>query len=101
MVLQWSTAKIFYLWDCSLCFQKSAEALVREPINQQQINIVENGGHVTAKSGKFFLVRLLGDVPELDAKSPFLQASLGAGILRVVCGYLHAFGRLAGIELWY
>jgi ectoine hydroxylase-related dioxygenase (phytanoyl-CoA dioxygenase family) len=81
--------------------QAWAERLVVTPANQERIKLVEGGARPQAKSGKYFLVRLLGDEPVLDFDDVVVGMSISSPILRIVSGYLGMFGRVAALELWY
>lgn len=81
--------------------QEWTEARLRAPEIQERIKVVEGGGRPRAKSGKFYIVRPLGDVPVVDIKAAVMNMSLSEPILRIVCGYFGMFSRLAAIDLWY
>ncbi len=81
--------------------QALAEACLQRPPNQQRIRAIENGVKVVAKAGKFYLVRLLGDLPVFNQNDKFVTLSLSDEVLRIVCNYLGMLGRLGYIDLWY
>jgi hypothetical protein len=81
--------------------QEWAEAKLRAPEVQERIKVVESGGQPVAKSGKFYIVKPIGDYPVVDIRDPVMDISLSESILRIVCGYLGMFSRLAAIDLWY
>jgi ectoine hydroxylase-related dioxygenase (phytanoyl-CoA dioxygenase family) len=81
--------------------QELAEALMQKPAIQERIKAIEAGARPGAKSGKFYLVRPMGDRPALDVNDKFLKVCLSDPILRVVCSYFGMFARLVDIELWY
>jgi Phytanoyl-CoA dioxygenase (PhyH) len=81
--------------------QAWAEKLVTAPSNQERTRLIEGGARPEAKSGKYYLVRLLGDEPVVDFNDTVMGISLSAPVLRIVSGYLGMFGRLAALDLWY
>jgi Phytanoyl-CoA dioxygenase (PhyH) len=81
--------------------QKSAEMYVQKPANHERILAIERGAMLAAKNDKFYLVRLLGDLPVFDQKDKFVELSLSNEVLGIVCGYLRMLGRLGFMDLWY
>lgn len=78
-----------------------AEKLVAGSSVQDRIALVEGGAQPEAKSGKYFLIRLLGDEPIVDFDDAVMAMSISDPVLRIVSGYLGMFGRLAALDLWY
>jgi hypothetical protein len=85
-----------------------ADRLIRAPEIQEKIKVIERGGRQIAegggswaKSDKFYIVRPIGDFPVVDVQDIIMQVSLSEAVLRIVCGYLGMFSRLAAIDLWY
>lgn len=78
-----------------------AETYMRKAENQMKIKETEDGIRHKSKHGKFYLVRLLGDIPSFDISDKFMKFSLSNEILQIVCGYLKMFGRLVYVDLWY
>jgi Phytanoyl-CoA dioxygenase (PhyH) len=81
--------------------QELADTLMEKPAIQERIKAIEAGARPGARSGKFYLVRPLGNRPALDLNDKFLKVCLSDPILRIVCRYFGMFGRLVDIELWY
>ncbi|HET8696159.1 MAG TPA: phytanoyl-CoA dioxygenase family protein [Gammaproteobacteria bacterium] len=81
--------------------QAWAEQVIAAPSNQAKISFIEGGGRPDAMSGKFYLVRLLGDEPFMEFNNPMTRLSLSAEVLRIVAAYFGMFGRLAALGLWY
>jgi len=83
--------------------QEWAEALLRAPDIKERIRILENGVRPAARSNwdKFYIVKPLGDSPVFDIRDDVLEMVLSEPILRIVCGYLGMFSRLAYMNLWY
>jgi hypothetical protein len=78
-----------------------AEARLRTPEIQERIKLVEGGGRPRAKSGKYYIVKPIGDHPVVTIGDTVMDMILSESILRIVCGYLGMFSRLAAIDLWY
>lgn len=81
--------------------QAWAENIVAKPAHQERIKLVEGGGQPDDRSGKFYLMRLLGSEPELDYRDAAVNMSLSAPMLRIASSYLGMFSRLAWMDLWY
>jgi hypothetical protein len=83
--------------------QQWAETLLRAPEIEERIRVIESGIRPPARSNwdKFYLVRPLGDSPVFDIRDSVLAMVLSEPILRIVCGYLGMFSRLAYMNLWY
>jgi len=81
--------------------QAWAEKQVAARSNQERIKLIKGGARLEAKSGKYFLVRLLGDEPVVDFNDTVMALSISAPVLRIVSAYLGMFGRLAALDLWY
>src|SRR5262249_23747507 len=81
--------------------QEWTEALLRTPAVHAQIQVIEGGARPRAKSGKYYIVRPLGDVPVFDVADKVVAMSVSEPILRIVCGYLGMFCRLTALDLWY
>ena len=77
------------------------EALLQAPDVQERIKAIEGGVRLEAKSDKYYIVRPLGDVPLFDVTDRVVDMSLSEPMLRIVCGYLGMFCRLAALDLWY
>jgi ectoine hydroxylase-related dioxygenase (phytanoyl-CoA dioxygenase family) len=77
------------------------EKLVAAPSNQERIKLIESGARPEARSGKYFLVRLLGDRPTLDFNDAGVRMSISAAMLRIISGYFGMFARLAELDVWY
>ena len=80
--------------------QAWAEAQLQSPETQERITNIEDGGRPRAKGGKYYIVKPLGDVPVVEVEAAVMGASLSEPILRIVCGYLGMFSRLAAVDLW-
>jgi len=83
--------------------QEWAEPLLRAPDIEERIRVLESGIRPAAKSNwdKFYVVKPLGDSPVFDIGDDILAMVLSEPILRIVCGYLGMFSRLAYMNLWY
>ena len=83
--------------------QEWAEALLRAPEIEERIRGLESGIRPPARSNwdKYYVVKPLGDAPAFDVRDSVLAMVLSEPILRIVCGYLGMFSRLAYMNLWY
>jgi ectoine hydroxylase-related dioxygenase (phytanoyl-CoA dioxygenase family) len=77
-----------------------AETYVQKPSTQQIVDNMRRGVRRNAPAGKEYLLKLMGDTPVLQRSDTFLQFSLDAKILTIVCGYLNMLTRLVAINLW-
>ena len=64
--------------------QAWAEKLIAAPAIQERIRIVEGGARPEAKSGKYFLIRPLGDEPAVDFNDAVMGISISAPVLRII-----------------
>ncbi len=78
-----------------------AEGLLQEPETKRRIREIEKGVRPDSKSDKFFIVRPLGDMPSVSIEDRIVQVALSDPIMRIVCGYLGMFSRVAALDLWY
>lgn len=68
--------------------------LLRSPLVVKQI---ERGGSATSKD---YVIRCLGERPELDLTSPFARLALDDQILGIANAYLGMFSRLIYVDVW-
>jgi len=79
-----------------------AESLAGRDDMRREIALRSSGVRpADAKGGKHYIVRPLGDKPDLDIQDLPVRLALSAPILRVVSHYLGMLGRITAIDLWY
>jgi hypothetical protein len=72
------------------------------PATQEKITAIRSGARPKLWSGKYFIVRPLGELPlSLDLGELVVGAALSDPILRIVSGYLGMFSRLTALDMWY